>query len=188
MRLIPAALVASTVFLSACVDADLTATVTAPDQASVSGYMQVERQVLDMFGGAGTFCTGEDGSVLEMTEAYARCNISKSGTFAEIFEGEPGTPVPTITDLGDGTARVIFPIGDLTADLADMRTDANMMQMMRPMLQGHVITMRVAGSQIISSTGEIAADGASASFSYALEDALNADLPLPTVFETVVRY
>ena len=188
MRLISLGLVASTALLSACVDADLTATITGPDQATVAGYMAVERQVLDMMGGTENFCTGEDGGVLEMTETHARCNISETGTFAEIFDAEPGQPTPTITDLGDGTARVVFPIGDLTADLADMRADANMAQMMLPMLQGHVITMRVAGVEIVSSTGEVAADGASASFSYPLENALNPDIPLPTSFETVVRY
>lgn len=188
MRLIPLSLVASTALLSACVDADLTATITGPDAATVAGYMQVEKEILDMMGGTGNFCTGEDGGVLEMTDTHARCNISETGTFATIFDAEPGQPTPTVTDLGDGTARVIFPIGDLTADLADMRADENMTAMMRPMLQGHVITMRVAGVEIVSSTGEIAADGASASFSYVLESALDPSIPLPTSFETVVRY
>jgi len=63
-----------------------------------------------------------------------------------------------------------------------------MAAMMRPMLEGHSFTIRIAGAAIVSSNGEISADGTSASYSFPLVDILNPDLELPELFEAVVRY
>ena len=97
-------------------------------------------------------------------------------------------PSPTAEDLGDGTVRVTFPIGEMGAQGAEMRNDPQMAAMMRPMLEGHSFTIRVAGAEVVSSTGEISEDGTSASFSFDLVEILNPDVELPESFETVVRY
>ena len=47
---------------------------------------------------------------------------------------------------------------------------------------------RVAGAEVVSSTGEISEDGTSASFSFDLVEILNPDVELPESFDTVVRY
>ena len=188
MRHLATVALLGTTALAGCVDADLTTTILGPEQATVTGYMQIERQVLDMMGGSANFCTAEDGGNLVMTEAFARCEISQEGSLEEIFKEAEGQPTPTATDLGDGTVRVVYPLGDMTADLEAMRGDPSMMSLMLPMLEGHTITMRVAGAEIVSSTGEIAADGLSASFTFPLADALNPDIALPESFETIVRY
>ena len=36
----------------------------------------------------------------------ARCDVRTEGSFAEVFESEPGQPTPTAEDLGDGTYQV----------------------------------------------------------------------------------
>lgn len=174
--------------VTGCINVDLTTTVTGADSARLTGYMEVQTEILSMMGGSEAFCSAEDGGTLEMTATSARCNILVEGTFAEVFEGEPGEPVPSATDLGDGTVRVSFPLSAMTADSAEMRDDPQTAAMMRPMLEGHTFTMRVAGAQIVSTNGTMADDGLSASYAFPLAEILNPDFVILPSFETVVRY
>lgn len=188
MRLIHAAALAGALTLSGCIDVDMTATIDGADHATVSGHMAVQRQMLDMMGGGEAFCPAEEGGTLTTTETEARCDVRTEGSFAEVFESEPGQPAPTAVDLGDGTVRVTFPLGDMGAQTEEMRADPQAAAMMRPMLEGHTFTIRIAGAEVISSNGTIAEDGRSASFSFNLVDMLDPNLSLPETFETVVRY
>ncbi|MCB1391537.1 MAG: hypothetical protein KDK12_20730 [Rhodobacteraceae bacterium] len=188
MRLIHAAALAGALALSGCIDVDMTATIEGADRANVTGYMTVQRQVLEMMGGGDAFCPTDEGGTLTMGDTEARCDVHTEGSFAEVFESEPGQPSPTAVDLGDGTVRVTFPIGDMGAQSAEMRNDPQMAAMMRPMLEGHTFTIRIAGAEVVSTNGTLAADGKSASYSFDLIDILDPDLVLPETFETVVRY
>lgn len=189
MRLLKVAALGAVLGLSGCVDMDMTAEILGPDQARVTGYMQVQRQMLDMMGGPEGFCNADDGGTLELTDTHARCNLMVEGSFAEVFasDSEEG-PAPTAEDLGNGTVRVSFPIGAATADAAEMRADPQMAAMMRPMLEGHTMTIRIAGVQIVESNGEISADGRSASFSIPLVSILDENAEFPETFEAIVRY
>jgi len=188
MRMLKFAAFGAVVALSGCIDVDLTTTITGPDNATVSGYTEVQTEILNMMGGADAFCSADDGGTLETTETTARCNMLIEGSFAEVFEGEPGEPIPTAEDLGDGTVRVEFPLGAMTAEAGEMREDPATVQMMRPMLEGHTFTIRVAGSEIVSTNGTLSEDGKSASYTFALVDVLSPDFEVPDVFEAVVRY
>lgn len=174
--------------LSGCIDVDLTTTITGPETARLTGYMEVQSDILNMMGGADEFCKAEEGGTLVMTDTTARCNILIEGSFTEVFEGENGEPSPTATDLGDGTVRVEFPLATMTAQSAGMRDDPAAANMMRPMLEGHTFTVRVAGAEIVSTNGLLGEDGKSASFTFPLIEILNPDYAMPDVFETVVRY
>lgn len=174
--------------LSGCVDVDLTTTVTGADTVRVTGYMEVQSDILSMLGGAESFCNADEGGTLEMTETTARCNMLVEGTFAEVFKGDPGEPVPSATDLGDGTVRVEFPLGAMTADSTEMRNDPQSAAMMRPMLEGHSFTIRVAGAEIISTNGTRADDGTSAFFTFPLIEVLNPEFEMPDIFNAIVRY
>lgn len=188
MRFIHAAALIGALALSGCVDVDMTATIEGADQASVEGHMTIARQMLEMTGGGDSFCPADEGGTLTMGDTEARCDVHIEGAFAEVFKSDPNEPTPTAVDLGDGTVRVTFPIGDMGAQSAQMRDDPQMAAMMRPMLEGHVFTVRVAGAEIVSTNGTMAEDGHSASFSFNLIDILDPELQLPETFETVVRY
>lgn len=183
-----AALTGAVALLAGCVDIDITTTVTGADSASVTGYMTVQQQMLDMMGGGEAFCPADEGGVLTIADGLARCDLSKSGSLGEVFAGDPGEPTPTATDLGDGTVSVVFPLGAMTAEAAQMRADPQMAQMMRPMLEGHSFTIHVAGAEIVSTNGTLSEDGTSASYSFPLVDILNPEVQIPDTFETVVRY
>ena len=136
MRLFKFSALAAAVALAGCVDVDLTTTITGADSAQVSGYMEIQRQMLDMMGGSEAFCDQAEGGTLTVTDTTARCDMVVNGTFAEVFQGDE--PKPTATDQGDGTVLVSFPIGAMTADSAEMRNDPQSAAMMRPMLEGQL--------------------------------------------------
>jgi len=188
MRMLSFAAVTAVATLAGCIDVDMTTTITGPDSARLTGYMEVQTEILNMMGGTDSFCNEAEGGTLEMTDTTARCNMLVEGSFAEVFEAEDGEPAPTATDLGDGTVRVEFPLGAMTADTADMRDDPQNVALMRPMLEGRTFTFRVAGVEIMSTNGTLADDGKSASYTFPLIDLLSEDFSVPDVFETVVRY
>jgi hypothetical protein len=189
MRFITAAAAGIVLSLAACVDVDMETTVLGPDEARVSGYMQVDRGMYDTMGASSEFCPEEEGGTIELTNAHVRCVISQTGSFEEIFEaaGED-TPSPTATDLGDGTVRVSFPLGDVAGEAQEMSADPNMVAMFRPMMEGHSIVLRISGAEIVSSNGTISDDGTSAMLEIVLTDLLDGPETIPETFEAVVRY
>lgn len=188
MRLFTTAALVGTFALSGCITVDMTTEIVGADQARITGYMAVQRQMVDMMGGPAAFCVAEEGGTLTMTETEARCDILTEGTFAEVFDGDPGEPIPTITDLGDGTARISFPVGAMGADTAEMRQDPQAAAMLLPMMEGHSFTIRISGAEIVSTNGTLSDDGRSAYFTLPLPEVLNPELQLPETFEAVVRY
>jgi len=188
MRMMKYTAFAAAFALSGCIDVDLTATITGAETASMSGTMEVETQMLAMMGGELAFCNPDEGGTLVMTDTTAQCNILIEGKFGEVFVPTPGEPTPTATDLGDGTVRVEFPLGAMTAEAGNMRDDPQTAQMMRPMLDGHTFTVRIAGEEIVSTNGTISDDGQSAAYTFPLVEILNAEFEIPAVFEAVVRY
>ena len=190
MRLLKIAAFGAALGLSGCIDIDMNAEILGADQARVTGFMQVERQMLDMMGGPEGFCPADDGGTIELTDTTARCNMLIEGTFAEVFEADPSAegPQPQIEDLGDGTVRVAFPIGAGMAEAAEMRQDPQAVAMMRPMLEGHSFTMRISGAEIVSTNGTISEDGRSAVFSFPLIQALDPEAVFPEYYEAIVRY
>lgn len=189
MRLFKFAAAGLVFALAGCIDMDMDTAVLGPDQARLSGHIQVSREMFNMMGGENEFCPADDGGTLELTETHARCNMLLEGTFAEVFaENEDGSPSPTATDLGDGTVRVSFPMGDMTGDMDEMKSDPQMAAMFRPMFEGHSITISISGAEIVSTNGTLSDDGRRASISFALTDLFEDEPDIPELFETVVRY
>lgn len=189
MRFAKFAAVGLAVALAGCIDMDMDTAILGPDEARLTGHIEVSREMYNMMGGEGDFCPEDEGGTVELTDTIARCNIMMEGTFAEVFEpSEDGSPSPTATDMGDGTVRVTFPMGDLTSDLDEMTQDPQAAAMFRPMFEGHSISISISGSEIVSTNGALSDDGRRASISFELIELFDEQPDVPEVFEAVVRY
>ena len=185
--------IAAALALAACVEVDMTLEVLGEDEARVTGFMQMERQMYDMSGGDGSFCPADDGGTLTLTDTHARCDFEKTGTFEEIMPADAAGETPTdlqgeITYLGDNRVRVMMPLGTMQDGMEDMGDDPQMLAMMRQMFVGMSITFSVQGREIESSTGEISDDGTRASYTLDVDDLITPTPAAMPDFETIVRY
>jgi len=189
MRFITAAAAGIVLSLAACVDVDMETTVLGPDEARVSGYMQLERGMFDMVGAPEEFCPEDEGGTIERTDTHVRCSISQTGSFEDIFAAAGDeAPTPTATDLGDGTVRVVFPLGDMAGEAEELGADPNMAAMFRPMMDGHSIVLRISGAEIVSTNGTMSDDRTSAVMEIGLIELIDGAEDIPETFEAVVRY
>lgn len=180
--------------LSACIEVDMTLEVLGQDDAKVAGFMQMNRQMFDMSGGDTSFCDPEDGGTFVLTDTHARCNFEKRGTFAEVMPDAAASgaseddPQGELVYLDANRVRALLPMGAFNAGAADMQDDPQMEAMMRQMLAGLSISVRVKGAKIESSTGTISDDGTQASVSIGIDDLFDKSRPAMADFDTVVTY
>lgn len=188
MRWIRAGVAALALALAGCINVDMEIAVTGPDQASASGFVEMDRMFHDMAGEDSEFCDEDDGGKLVLTDTAVRCEMNMQGSFAEIFPEDGDEDQPRLTDLGDGTVRVEIPMGGFGDELDSESQDPQMLAMLRPMLEGRSIVFRVRGREIVSSNGVISADGRTATLSIPLVSLLDPNTTVPDPFETIVRY
>lgn len=189
---LPAALFAA-LTLTACVEVDMTIDVLGQDQARVSGYMQMSKQMFDMSGQDTSFCDPAEGGTLTLTDTHARCDFIKEGTFAEIMavpeqaEG-PAEPEGELVYLDTNRVRAMFPMAAFNEGRTEMAADPQAEAMMRGMLAGLSITLRVRGSEVESTTGTLSEDGKSASITIGVDDIFDKTRPPLADFETIVKF
>ena len=179
--------------LAACVEVDMTVEVLGEDEARVSGFMQMQRQMFEMSGSDASFCPEDDGGTLVLTDTHARCDFEKTGTFAEIMPADSDGDSPTelqgeLTHLGADRVRAFLPISGMTDDLDEMEEDPQMIAMMRQMMAGMSISFTVKGREIESSTGTISEDGTSAFIRMGVDDLIAPAAERVGDFETILRF
>lgn len=179
--------------LSACIEVDMTLEVLGEDEARITGFMQMQRQMYEMTGGDDSFCAEEDGGRLVLTETHARCEFDKTGSFEEIMqpEDDDGSPVDMqgeLVSLGDGRVRAFMPLSGMTDEMAEVEEDPQMMAMMRQMMAGMSVSFTVQGLEIESSTGTISDDRTRATITLGVDDLFAPADERPGDFETILRY
>lgn len=177
--------------LTACIEADMNVEILGEDEARVTGYMQMQRQMYEMSGQDASFCDAEDGGTFVLTDSYARCQIDKTGTFAEIIaDGSADSPEEMqaqLVHLDSNRVRALLPLSVMSGQLDEMASDPQAMAMARQMLAGLSVSFSVSGDSIESTTGTISDDGRRATVTLGLDDLLAPGTPLQD-FETIVRY
>lgn len=188
MRWIKAGVAALALALAGCINVDMEIAVTGPDQATASGFVEMDRMFHDMAGDDSGFCDPDEGGTLVLTDTAVRCEMNMQGTFAELFPEDGDDEQPRLTDLGNGTVRVEVPMGGFGGELGAESQDPQMLAMLRPMFEGRSIVFRVRGREVVSSNGVISADGRVATLSVPLVSLLDPSATVPDPFETIVRY
>ncbi|MFU8898750.1 MAG: hypothetical protein ACNA7L_07645 [Roseinatronobacter sp.] len=179
--------------LAACVEVDMTVDVLNEDEARLTGFVQMQRQMFEMSGEDESFCPAEDGGTLELTDTHARCTFEQTGTFAELMRPNAAEDVPSemqgeLTYLGADRVRALFPLSAMNEGMDEMIEDPQMMAMMRQMFAGMSISFTVQGREIESSTGTISDDGTRATILLGVDDLISPDADQLTDFETIVRF
>jgi len=187
--------------LTGCIDAtteiEITSETTA--KASLTQVMSADfyamakmgaaqAQDADSMAGISTdFCA--DGTLTELPDGGARCDLVSEGSFDQLRLGEDfdGDSLE-FSSAGPGLVRVSFPAASLKSDVGgDQELDAETQQMMTAFFEGHTLTLRIKGREVVESNLEISADRTSAERVIPLLDLINATADLPDEFFAIVR-
>lgn len=177
--------------LTACVEADMNVEILGEDEARVTGYMQIDRQMFEMAGQDQSFCDPEEGGTFTLTDTHARCQIDKTGTFAEIMEnGEVNGPrdmQARLVHLDSNRVRALMPLSAMSGQMDQMASDPQAMAMAQQMLAGLSVRFSVSGASVETTSGTLSDDGTTASVTLTLDDLLAPGTPLQD-FDTIVTY
>ncbi len=132
------------------------------------------------------FCSEDGASLTENADGSATCVAVSEGTFAEL-QFDDGGNEPVFTTNPDGTVRIVIATKDMIGDLgAD--DDPQTAEMLKSLFDGHFLTIRFGGAQIVDSNMPPAPDSANYVESrLPFLGLMNGSLELPDEFYVVVR-
>jgi hypothetical protein len=140
----------------------------------------------DEAGASSDFCTEAGEKLTENADGSATCVMTSSGAFADLkYDQDDTSSKPTFTANPDGTVRVAVKtegmIGELGAE-QDEQTKA----MMQQMFEGHFLTLRFGGAEIVETNMDDVGDGYAEKKMSFLE-LINGTIELPEELYAVVR-
>lgn len=133
------------------------------------------------------FCK-EPGDVLtENADGSATCVSVKEGTFDTLTTSEDGKDDGAKFEVvSPGVVKVTFPTKDMSGELNSETQDEQTKAMMVALFEGHNVTLRVSGKEIIDTNMTKSADGTSAEVVIPFLDLINGTSTLPAeLFATV---
>lgn len=132
------------------------------------------------------FCTEEGDVLTENADGSATCITIEEGSFADlkIGEGDDGSKVEVISP---GVVRVSFSTADMQSEVGGEEQDEQTKAMMQAFFEGHNVTLRVRGREIIETNLPNRPDGGTAEIVIPFLDLLNGATDLPAELFATVR-
>ena len=183
-----------TASLTACIDATVDVNVTSETNAKVTMTQEMGAEFYSMIkqgAAAGQttqdaeFCA--DGELTENADGGATCINMEEGPFADLTMGEDEENV-VFTSAGPGLVRVSLPTEEMKGEIgADEAIDEQTKAMMTGLFEGHAITVRFSGGEIVETNMTLAGDKKSAEQVIPFMDLINGDVDLPDELYAVVK-
>jgi hypothetical protein len=138
------------------------------------------------------FCKEAGDVLVENADGSATCTTIVEGPFDTLRSGDAGATAETSDDgatfevVSPGVVKVSFSTKDMSGELGTEGQDEQTKAMMLALFEGHNITLRVHGKEVIDTNMTKSADGTSAEIVIPFLDLLNGTAKLPeTLFATV---
>ena len=183
-----------TMGLAACVDMTEDVTITSETTAKATMTMQMGADIYSMMKAANTsdtktedkFCAKDGEQLTENTDGSATCIAVSEGSFADLKFDE-GDSKPAFTVVSPGVVRAAFPTKDMAGELGKDNSDPQTAAMMKQMLEGHFVTLRISGKAVTDSNMTINADKTAAEIKIPFLDLINGTAKLPEELFAVVQ-
>ncbi|MBV7407758.1 hypothetical protein [Maritimibacter sp. DP1N21-5] len=193
-RFLALAVLALTLPLAACFDADVTADFTDREAVRLDAVMTMGADVYQMAASMGEDPCKDGVGTVNADGSYT-CAQSDVRTLEALMAevADPNSDLGmsegvSMVETPEGYVRVSFDLSDMTADMPSPEERAQMAMMFGDAFVGHAITIRVRGEEIIETSGEIVDDGKTAQLVIPLEDMFSSANPdVPEMFEVVVQ-
>lgn len=130
------------------------------------------------------FCEEEGATLTENADGSATCVVTVEGAFAELSEGEDGMKFEVVSP---GVVKISLSTADMKAELGTEEQDEQTKAMMQSFFEGHAITLRIKGKQVIDTNMTLSGDKTSAEQVIPLLDLFNGTLELPPELFATVR-
>lgn len=186
--------------LSACLSVD--ANVDIAEDGSVNSQMvltvsQDMYELINVDGGQ-NFCI-EDGEVLSRSDRGFACTTTRQAHVDDLIAGHfsfdidpsnsdaASTPL-TVTEIETGVLEIIVDLSPMMEDdpqQAELQS-AEMREIIKAAMDGHAMTYRFTGMEVLETTGQVSADGRTASLTIPMGDFI--DKKAPASFRSVIRY
>lgn len=137
--------------------------------------------------GEGTGFCDEEGAVLtENDDGSATCTMVSEGTFEELRTGD-GDESVKFEVVGPGLVRASLSTAEMSNEVTGgEEQDAQTKAMMEALFEGHNITIRISGQEIVDTNMTVAADRQSAEIAIPFLDLMQGTADLPDeIFATV---
>jgi hypothetical protein len=161
--------------LAACFDADVTADFTDTSEVKLDAVMTMGPEIYQMTQGMGEDPC-EDGVGEVNADGSYTCSMIERRSLDELLtvmedpENELGIgDGVSISELENGNIAISFDLSEMTSDLPPPEEREQMAAMFGDALQGHAMTIKVIGKEIVSTNGETLDDGTAAQLVLPLE-------------------
>jgi hypothetical protein len=191
-----AGVLALTVGLAGCMDVTmeidvLTETTGKSTTTSVMGadiYPMMKASAGSEGSDSDGFCKEKGATLTENADGSATCVLVVEGPFAELNGEEAKDDGAKFEVVSPGVVKVSFTTEDMKGELgADDSMDAETKAMMQQYFEGHAITIRIKGKEVLDTNMTKAGDGKSAEIVIPFLDLINGTVDLPPELYATVK-
>jgi hypothetical protein len=134
------------------------------------------------------FCQEEGATLTENADGSATCVLVVEGTFADLHSnGSDEDSGAKFEVVSPGVVKVSFSTEDMKGELGTEGQDEETKAMMQAFFEGHSITIRIKGKEVIETNMTKSADGTSAEVVIPFLDLINGTVELPPELSATVR-
>lgn len=184
--------VALTMGLAGCLDMTMDLKVTSDTTATATVTQTMGADIYAMIKQAGgeassedKFCDKDGETLTENADGSATCVSVSEGTFDKLSVDDSGSK-PTFTVVSPGVVRVAVQTKEMTGDLGK-EDDPQTAQMMQQLFEGHFLTIRFGGKEVLESNMTISDDKSTAETKIPFLDLINGKTNLPEELYAVVK-
>ncbi|HEV7277683.1 MAG TPA: hypothetical protein VGN80_15475 [Devosiaceae bacterium] len=180
--------------LAGCIDVDMEIAVLSETtaRATTTSTMGADFYAMAKAGMAGGeestdgFCQDEGSVLTENADGSATCVLVEEGPFTEleVGEGEDGAKFEVVSP---GVVRVSLNTEDIKSEVGAAEQDEETRQMMQAFFEGHAITLRISGAEVIETNMTETDDGKAAELVIPFLSLIDGTLELPEELYATVR-
>lgn len=132
------------------------------------------------------FCDEEGAVLTENDDGSATCTMVSEGTFEDLRTGD-GDDSVKFEVVGPGLVRASLATADMSSEVTGgEEQDEQTKAMMEALFEGHTVTIRISGTEIVDTNMTLAADRQSAEIALPFLDLMQGTADLPDeIFATV---
>jgi hypothetical protein len=190
-----AGILALTVGLAGCMDVTMEIDVQSETngKATTTSVMGADIYAMMKSGAAGEssgedgFCKEKGATLTENADGSATCVLIVEGPFAELNGAEAKDDGAKFEVVSPGVVKVSFTTEDMKGELGTEGQDEETKAMMQQFFEGHAITIRIKGKEVIDTNMTKAGDGKSAEIVIPFLDLINGTVELPPELYATVK-